>query len=157
MKFFTLITGLFLSATIFAMTEVELSPGDLSFLFSQKSTQFSPQQKQTNSAEEEYVGEFNLSGLFSQTSNPGLSPLKTSQDQYTLENFILLSQQSVGWDIEFSDSRTEITNDVFGEDSDAEIDDQKSKKKKRKLTSKATNVAPTRKSDRAHKPKKRFE
>lgn len=155
MKFLTLITGLFLSATIFAMTEVELSPGDLSFLFSQKSTPFSPQQKQNVDTEEEYLDGFNLSGLFSQSSNPAASPLKTSQNQYTLEDFILLSQQSVGWDIEHSsDSATGITEEVFSEDLATAIDNPEQKKKKRK-TAPVTDA--TRKSARTSKPKKFFE
>jgi hypothetical protein len=133
------------------MTEVELSQGDYNILLSQSFQ--SPPQRYTANAEE--LDEVLSLNLFSQTSNPVASPLEASQDPYALENFILLSQQSVGWDIEHSsDSATGITEEVFSEDLATAIDNPEQKKKKRK-TAPVTDA--TRKSARTSKPKKFFE
>ncbi|MCE2715921.1 MAG: hypothetical protein ACK4V2_05130 [Pseudomonadota bacterium] len=151
MKFLFATVSLFLSATVFTMTEVELSQGDYNILLSQSFQ--SPPQRYTANAEE--LDEVLSLNLFSQTSNPVASPLEASQDPYALENFILLSQQSVGWDIEHSsDSATGITEEVFSEDLATAIDNPEQKKKKRK-TAPVTDA--TRKSARTSKPKKFFE
>ncbi|MFN9957427.1 MAG: hypothetical protein ACK55I_30345, partial [bacterium] len=125
--------------------------GDYNILLSQSLQ--SPPQRYTANAEE--LDEVLSLNLFSQTSNPVASPLEASQDPYALENFILLSQQSVGWDIEHSsDSATGITEEVFSEDLATAIDNPEQKKKKRK-TAPVTDA--TRKSARTSKPKKFFE
>lgn len=158
MKFLVLAISILFNTNLFTMTAVELLPGDLDCLFSQQSSSpFSPQGNQFSTANEETdVSEFDLSGLFSQTSNPLASPLKTSQD------LILLSQASntsATWGIESSDdSSSELTEDIFGDENDVTANSSlETKTKKRKANTVKIPAEPSRKSARVRKQKAFYE